>query len=92
MPECLRVVSAGGAESIILSAGNAESMILSAGGAESMMLSDTLSAGAESAESIILSALPTESMIMDSAVWMCYYSNSRGYKKKQQSAILTIAD
>jgi hypothetical protein len=41
MPKCLRVASAGGAESVILSAGGAESMMLSAC-AESM---DTLSAG-----------------------------------------------
>jgi hypothetical protein len=35
VPECLRVMSAGGAESVILSAGGAESMMLSAGGTES---------------------------------------------------------
>jgi hypothetical protein len=45
VPECLRVASAGGAESIILSAGGAESMMLSVGGVERMMLSDTLSTG-----------------------------------------------
>jgi hypothetical protein len=64
MPECLRVASAGGAESIILSVGGTETILLLAGSAENMMLSDTLSTGAESAESIILSALPTESMIL----------------------------
>jgi hypothetical protein len=41
---------------------------------------DTLSIGAES---IILSAPPAESMILStlSAVWLCYYNNSGGYKK-----------
>ncbi len=66
MPKCLRVVSAGGTDSIILSGGGAESMMLSAC-AESM---DTLSAGTES---IILSAPPAESMIL-SAVSFCYYA------------------
>jgi hypothetical protein len=55
-------------------------MMISAGGAESMMLSDTLSAGTESAESIKLSASPAESMIL-SAMCLCYYANSRDYKK-----------
>ncbi len=64
--KCLRVASAGGAESIILSVGGAESMMLLAY-AESM---DTLSTGAES---IILSAPPTERMIL-SAVLLCYYA------------------
>jgi hypothetical protein len=36
---CLRVASAGGAESIILSTGSADNIIISAGGAKSMMLS-----------------------------------------------------
>ncbi len=57
VPVCLRVASAGGAESIILSAGGVESMMLSAR-AESM---DPLSTGADS---IILSAPPAESMIL----------------------------
>jgi hypothetical protein len=67
VPDCLRVASAGGAESIILSAGGAECMMLSAGGSESMMLSGTLSAGAESAESIF-SALPAESMTLSALI------------------------
>ncbi len=56
VPECLQVVSAGGAES----------MILSAGGAESMMLSDTLSALAlrELRACMIVSAPLAESMIL----------------------------
>ncbi len=57
VPVCLRVASAGGADSIILSAGGTESLMLSAH-AERM---DTLSAGTEL---IILSAPPTESMIL----------------------------
>ncbi len=57
MPVCLRVASAGGAESIILPVGGAENMMLSAC-AESM---DTLSTGAES---IILAAPPAGSMIL----------------------------
>jgi hypothetical protein len=40
MPECLRVASLGGAESIMLSAGGAVSLMLSVGSTESM---DTLS-------------------------------------------------
>ncbi len=63
MPVCLRVASAGGAESIILSAGGAESMMLSAC-TESM---NPLSAGADS---IILSAPLAESMIL-SALFGC---------------------
>ncbi len=50
------ILSAGGAESMILLA-RAESIILSTGGAESMILSTC-------AESIILSALPAESMLL----------------------------
>jgi hypothetical protein len=57
MPVCLRVTSAGSAESIILSAGGVESMMLSTH-AESM---DTHSAGAEN---IILTVPPAESMIL----------------------------
>jgi hypothetical protein len=56
VPVCLRVASAGSAESIILSADGTESIILSAGGAESMILSAR-------AESMIVSVLPAESMI-----------------------------
>ncbi len=56
VPECLRITSAGGAESIIVSVGSAETIILSAGGAESMMLSAW-------AESMIVSVPPAESMI-----------------------------
>jgi hypothetical protein len=76
---CLRVESAGSAESIILSAGSTESMILSVR-TESM---DTLST---STESIILSVpLPTESMILStlSAAQLCYYADSGGYKKNK---------
>ncbi len=81
MPKCLRVASAGSAESIILSAGSTESMMLSAC-TERM---DTLSAGAES---IILSAPPAESMIL-SSVSSCYYAMlTATLRKKQQSAIL----
>ncbi len=76
MPVCLGVVSAGGAESIILSAGGAESMVLSVR-AESM---DPLSTGADS---IILSAPPAESMDPLSAVWLCYCAYSGGLHKKQ---------
>ncbi len=57
MPVCLRVASAGSAESIILSAGGAESMMLSVGGTASIILS-------AHAKSIILSTMPTESMIL----------------------------
>jgi hypothetical protein len=55
MHVCLRVVSVGGAESIIFSAGSTESMMLSA-------CADT--------ESIILSAPPAENMIL-SALFGC---------------------
>jgi hypothetical protein len=79
---CLRVVSVGSAESmIIVSAGSAERMMLSAH-AGSM---DTLSTGAES---IILSALPTESITLR-AVWSCVMLTAVA-TKKQQSAILMI--
>ncbi len=66
VPVCLRVASAGGAESIIFSAGGAESMMFSAR-AESM---DSLST---STESIHTFSAPTESMIL-SAVLLCYYA------------------
>jgi hypothetical protein len=55
LSECLRVASAGGAESIILSAGGTENTTLS-GGAKSMMLSAC-------AESMIVLAPPAASMI-----------------------------
>jgi hypothetical protein len=85
VPVCLRVASAGGAESVILSAGGAESLMLSARG-ESM---DTLSAGTES---IILSAPLTESMIL-SAVSLCYYATlTAAATKKQLSVILMITN
>ncbi len=82
MPVCLRDVSAGGAESIILSASGAESMMLSAC-AESM---DTLSAGTES---ILLSVPPVVSMIL-SALLCRVIKISVAAIKKQQLAILTI--
>jgi hypothetical protein len=68
VPLCLRVVSAGGTDSIILSACGTESMMLSAR-TESM---DSLSAGAES---IILSTPPAESLILSALfdrVISCY--------------------
>jgi hypothetical protein len=84
VPVCLRVASASGAESIILSAGGTESVMLSAR-AESM---DPLCAGADS---IILSAPLTESMIL-SALFGHVITLTGVTTKKQQSAILTIAD
>ncbi len=64
------ILSAGGAESIILSA-CAESIILSAGGAESMILSVR-------AESIILSAGGTEQWAMTAMQWAVGQCNCYG--------------
>jgi hypothetical protein len=64
---CLRVASAGGAESIILSDGGAESIILSAGGTESMMLSacaESMIVSVPLAASMILLALLAENMML----------------------------
>ncbi len=59
--------------------------VASAGGTENIILS------MGSTESMMLSA-QAESMDTLSAVWLCYYANSGGYGKKQQSTILTIAN
>ncbi len=84
MPVCLRVALAVGAESIILSGGGADSMMLSVS-AESM---DTLSA---SAEGMIVSVPPAETMIL-SALFGHVIMLTVTATKKQQSAILMIAD